>query len=137
MPPKRHYPLMLVGWKVLTGNCVPRQSATAWRLGSNRVRDQAVPDLPYPPMREKLGLGDRHPEDGSEESVGVWRTDVTFRLARMNGTEPMLSVGSGEPVVAGGLAASSRGFCDAHQSNPFTSTLSTLWIPTLSKCGPI
>jgi hypothetical protein len=116
---------MLLGWKVFTGQL---SAACGTAVATLAETKPGIPGarLTVSPMREKLGLGDRHPEDGSEESVGVLRTDVTFRFARMNGTEPMLSVGSGEPVVAGGLAASSRGFCDAHQSNPFTSTLSTL-----------
>ena len=92
---------------------------------------------------QKFGgvLGD----DASEEAVGALPADVTFRLARMKGTEPMLSGGdSGETGVAGWLAASSRGSCDAHQSNPFISKLQLLlrthsikvWTDVAAACGP-
>jgi hypothetical protein len=84
-------------------------------------------------------------DDASEEAVGALPADVTCRLARMKGTEPMLSGGgSGETVVAGWLAASSRGSCDAHQSNPFISKLHLLlrahsikvWTDVAVACGP-
>jgi hypothetical protein len=65
-------------------------------------------------------------DGGSEGTVSVLRGDVTFRLARMKGTEPMLSAGTRETIVSPGLAASSRGFSDAHQSNPLISTLQLL-----------
>jgi hypothetical protein len=78
------------------------------------------------PLRQKLGLGDRHAEDCGEETVAALLGDVTFRPGGMKGAEPMPTEVSGETIVSDGLAALSRSLCDAHQSNPSISTLQLL-----------